>query len=219
MCVLCQFPIVNRLSVIGNSLETLESNVLFWLQAFILTFLAEWGDRSQIATIAVGYCSSCRNSLMYLTFYFVAIPCISYFIEGCDTPEILKLKTLILPSVASHVTMQLATHKNAIGVAVGASLGHTACTSLAVIGGSMLASKISQRTVATIGGVLFLGFSVSSYFYPPLWWKGTVSSSHLDFSLDSWIVLRLGWTKHSVTFCWLLFGMMMKWFKTSPASL
>nr|CAB3489778.1 unnamed protein product [Digitaria exilis] len=99
---------------VSNSLETLESNVLFWLQAFILTFLAEWGDRSQIATIA------------------------------------------------------LATHKNAIGVAVGASLGHTACTSLAVIGGSMLASKISQRTVATIGGVLFLGFSVSSYFYPPL---------------------------------------------------
>ncbi|KAL6662235.1 hypothetical protein ACP70R_000094 [Stipagrostis hirtigluma subsp. patula] len=85
-----------------------------FLEAFILTFLAEWGDRSQIATIA------------------------------------------------------LATHKNAIGVAVGASLGHTLCTSLAVIGGSMLASKISQRTVATIGGVLFLGFSVSSYFYPPL---------------------------------------------------
>ena len=64
--------------------------------------------------------------------------------------------------------MQLATHKNAIGVAVGASLGHTVCTSLAVVGGSMLAPKISQQTVATIGGVLFLGFSVSSYFYPPL---------------------------------------------------
>jgi Ca2+/H+ antiporter, TMEM165/GDT1 family len=64
--------------------------------------------------------------------------------------------------------MQLATHKNAIGVAVGASIGHTLCTLLAVVGGSMSASKISQRTVATIGGVLFLGFSVSSYLYPPL---------------------------------------------------
>ncbi|XP_074584780.1 GDT1-like protein 4 [Curcuma longa] len=85
-----------------------------FLESFILTFLAEWGDRSQIATIA------------------------------------------------------LATHKNAIGVAVGATLGHTICTSLAVIGGSLLASKISQRTVATIGGLLFLGFSLSSYFYPPL---------------------------------------------------
>ncbi|KAH1234971.1 GDT1-like protein 3 [Glycine max] len=87
---------------------------IFWRQSFILTFLAEWGDRSQIATIA------------------------------------------------------LATHKNAIGVAVGATIGHTICTSLAVVGGSMLASKISQRSVATVGGLLFLGFSVSSYFYPPL---------------------------------------------------
>jgi len=85
-----------------------------FLEAFVLTFLAEWGDRSQIATIA------------------------------------------------------LATHKNAIGVAVGATIGHTICTSLAVVGGSMLASKISQRTVATVGGLLFLCFSLSSYFYPPL---------------------------------------------------
>lgn len=85
-----------------------------FLESFILTFLAEWGDRSQIATIA------------------------------------------------------LATHKNAVGVAVGATLGHTICTSIAVVGGSMLASKISQGTVATIGGLLFLCFSLSSYFYPPL---------------------------------------------------
>lgn len=85
-----------------------------FLESFILTFLAEWGDRSQIATIA------------------------------------------------------LATHKNAVGVAVGATIGHTICTSVAVVGGSMLASKISQRTVATIGGLLFLCFSLSSYFYPPL---------------------------------------------------
>ncbi|KAG5095767.1 hypothetical protein JHK84_051355 [Glycine max] len=85
-----------------------------FLESFILTFLAEWGDRSQIATIA------------------------------------------------------LATHKNAIGVAVGATIGHTICTSLAVVGGSMLASKISQRSVATVGGLLFIGFSISSYFYPPL---------------------------------------------------
>ncbi|OEL34363.1 GDT1-like protein 4 [Dichanthelium oligosanthes] len=83
-------------------------------ESFVLTFLAEWGDRSQIATIA------------------------------------------------------LATHKNAVGVATGATLGHTICTSIAVVGGSMLASKISQGTVATVGGLLFLGFSLSSYFYPPL---------------------------------------------------
>ncbi|KAI3807897.1 hypothetical protein L1987_23833 [Smallanthus sonchifolius] len=83
-------------------------------KSFNLTFLAKWGDRSQIATIV------------------------------------------------------LATHKNALGAAVGAIAGHTICTSVAVIGGSILASKISQGIVATVGGLLFLGFSLSSYFYPPL---------------------------------------------------
>jgi putative Ca2+/H+ antiporter (TMEM165/GDT1 family) len=85
-----------------------------FLESFILTFLAEWGDRSQIATIA------------------------------------------------------LAAHKNPWGVTLGATLGHTVCTSLAVVGGRLLALKISQRTVATVGGCLFMAFAMSSYFYPPV---------------------------------------------------
>eukprot|EP00271_Cylindrocystis_brebissonii_P007348 TRINITY_DN2073_c0_g1_i1.p1 TRINITY_DN2073_c0_g1~~TRINITY_DN2073_c0_g1_i1.p1 ORF type:complete len:333 (+),score=58.26 TRINITY_DN2073_c0_g1_i1:440-1438(+) len=85
-----------------------------FLEAFILTFLAEWGDRSQIATIA------------------------------------------------------LAAHKNPFGVTIGATLGHTICTSIAVVGGRLLALKISQRTVATVGGLLFLVFAVHSFFTPPL---------------------------------------------------
>lgn len=85
-----------------------------FLEAFILTFLAEWGDRSQIATIA------------------------------------------------------LAAHKNPVGVTVGATLGHTICTSIAVVGGRLLALKISQRSVATVGGSLFLLFAIHSFLYPPL---------------------------------------------------
>eukprot|EP00897_Mesotaenium_endlicherianum_P010779 jgi/Mesen1/972/ME000012S00518 len=84
-----------------------------FLEAFILTFLAEWGDRSQIATIA------------------------------------------------------LAAHKNPIGVTIGATLGHTICTSFAVVGGRLLALRISQRTVATVGGILFLLFAVHAYFVAP----------------------------------------------------
>ena len=82
-------------------------------QAFTLTFLAEWGDRSQIATIA------------------------------------------------------LAASKNVYGVIIGGLIGHAFCTGLAVIGGRMLAAKISEKTVATVGGMLFLAFAIHSFLFNP----------------------------------------------------
>lgn len=82
-------------------------------QAFTITFLAEWGDRSQIATIA------------------------------------------------------MAAAQNAFGVCMGAFVGHSLCTGLAVIGGRMLASRISERTVAWMGGVLFLLFALHSVIAGP----------------------------------------------------
>jgi putative Ca2+/H+ antiporter (TMEM165/GDT1 family) len=81
------------------------------LQALTLTFVAEWGDRSQIATIA------------------------------------------------------LAAAKNPIGVTIGGCLGHSMCTGLAVIGGRMLAAKISEKTVSMWGGVVFLLFGLHSVFF------------------------------------------------------
>ncbi|GBP34234.1 Transmembrane protein 165 [Eumeta japonica] len=62
------------------------------LQAATMTFLAEWGDRSQLATVV------------------------------------------------------LATREDAFGVVMGGSLGHALCTGLAVVGGRMIAQKISVRT-------------------------------------------------------------------------
>ncbi|CAH0717825.1 unnamed protein product, partial [Brenthis ino] len=83
------------------------------LQAASLTFLAEWGDRSQLATVV------------------------------------------------------LATREDAVGVVVGGSLGHALCTGLAVIGGRMVAQKISVRTVTIIGGLVFLFFAVSALVIGP----------------------------------------------------
>lgn len=75
--------------------------------------MAEWGDRSQIATIA------------------------------------------------------LAAAKNPYGVIVGGLFGHAFCTGLAVIGGRMLAARISEKTVAIIGGTLFLFFAITSFLWGP----------------------------------------------------
>ncbi|KAF7993322.1 hypothetical protein HCN44_006382 [Aphidius gifuensis] len=83
------------------------------LQAFTLTFLAEWGDRSQLTTII------------------------------------------------------LAARENVYGVIVGGILGHSFCTGLAVLGGRMLAQRISVRTVTLIGGVVFFIFALTSLFISP----------------------------------------------------
>lgn len=80
------------------------------LEAFILTFLAEWGDRTQIATIT------------------------------------------------------LAASNNPIGVTAGAILGHGICTAIAVVGGRLIAGRISERTITAIGGFLFLIFATVAWF-------------------------------------------------------
>lgn len=83
-----------------------------FLQAFTLTFLAEWGDRSQITTIV------------------------------------------------------LAAREDVMGVIIGGTLGHAICTGIAVLGGRIVAQKISVRTVTLIGGVVFLVFALSAFFVP-----------------------------------------------------
>ncbi|KAG1714425.1 Transmembrane protein 165 [Nymphon striatum] len=56
------------------------------------------------------------------------------------------------------------TDADPIGVTVGGILGHACCTLLAVIGGRMIAQKISIRTVTLIGGFVFLAFAISAFF-------------------------------------------------------
>ncbi|MBD1909932.1 MULTISPECIES: TMEM165/GDT1 family protein [unclassified Leptolyngbya] len=78
--------------------------VLF--ESFILTFLAEWGDRTQIATVT------------------------------------------------------LSAANNVVGITLGAILGHAICAVIAVLGGSLIAGRISERAVTSIGGFLFLVFAM-----------------------------------------------------------
>jgi Ca2+/H+ antiporter, TMEM165/GDT1 family len=78
-----------------------------------MIFLAEWGDRSQIATIA------------------------------------------------------LAAAQNPYGVTIGACLGHFLCTGMAVVGGKILAARITERQVNVSGGILFLFFAFYSWYVGP----------------------------------------------------
>ncbi|XP_037076254.1 transmembrane protein 165-like isoform X1 [Pollicipes pollicipes] len=89
-----------------------------FLEAFTLTFLAEWGDRSQIATILLA-------------------------------------------------AREVARRQDAWGVTLGSFLGHSLCTLLAVVGGRLIAQRISAKTVTLLGGVVFLVFAVSALFISP----------------------------------------------------
>jgi Ca2+/H+ antiporter, TMEM165/GDT1 family len=83
-----------------------KTPVAIMTEAFLLTFVAEWGDRTQFTTIT------------------------------------------------------LAASNDAIGVTLGAIVGHTICALIAIIGGRLIAAHISERTVTFIGGILFLVFAI-----------------------------------------------------------
>ena len=100
------------LNQITDGLGNLAALVLspVWVQIFAMTFFAEWGDRSQITTIAMAAGSD---------YWFVII---------------------------------------------GGIVAHFLCTATAVVGGKMLATKITLKNVTLGGAVLFLFFSMI-YFY------------------------------------------------------
>jgi len=50
----------------------------------------------------------------------------------------------------------------AAGVACGATFGHFMATLVAVVGGSMMSKRISERTVGIASGVLFLVFAAAT---------------------------------------------------------
>lgn len=95
------------ISVNGSTLLCVARNFFspVFLQAASLTLMAEWGDRSQLATFA------------------------------------------------------LAADRSASAVCLGAILGHGLCTALAVLGGNVLAKRISERVVLVLGGICFLSFA------------------------------------------------------------
>jgi len=64
-------------------------------------------------------------------------------------------------------TIILGARENVYGVIIGGILGHTICTGVAVVGGRMIAQKISVRTVTIIGGIVFLLFALSAIFFDP----------------------------------------------------
>jgi len=66
----------------------------------------------------------------------------------------------------SQITaIALAADQDPFGVTIGACVGHAICTVIAIIGGRILAAKISERVMKYIGGVLFILFGIHSLYF------------------------------------------------------
>eukprot|EP00188_Purpureofilum_apyrenoidigerum_P003657 Plantae.Rhodophyta-Purpureofilum_apyrenoidigerum.ctg38869.p1 GENE.Plantae.Rhodophyta-Purpureofilum_apyrenoidigerum.ctg38869~~Plantae.Rhodophyta-Purpureofilum_apyrenoidigerum.ctg38869.p1 ORF type:complete len:364 (-),score=42.66 Plantae.Rhodophyta-Purpureofilum_apyrenoidigerum.ctg38869:142-1170(-) len=63
-------------------------------------------------------------------------------------------------------TMALAASGNTPLVFLGATFANIICTAIAVLGAALVSTKISERTVAIIAGVLFEFFAVYTFFEP-----------------------------------------------------
>jgi putative Ca2+/H+ antiporter (TMEM165/GDT1 family) len=55
-----------------------------------------------------------------------------------------------------------------VGVILGGIAGHCICTGCAVMFGHAISEKISERAVALVGGVVFLGFGGKSQAIGPV---------------------------------------------------
>lgn len=64
-------------------------------------------------------------------------------------------------------TMALAASSNTAAVVGGATLANIVCTGMAVSAAALVASRISERTVALVSGILFEFFAVFTYFEGP----------------------------------------------------
>jgi putative Ca2+/H+ antiporter (TMEM165/GDT1 family) len=69
----------------------------------------------------------------------------------------------------THTAVALAGSEDFFYVSLGSILGHALCTAMAVVGGRLLASRISAKTVTLAGALLFFAFGawslVEAFYY------------------------------------------------------
>jgi putative Ca2+/H+ antiporter (TMEM165/GDT1 family) len=133
------------------------------VQVGTLIFVAEWGDRSMLATIAfaASHPPVGKQPDTYPRIITSAIQGAEplWYLEymHCSTlNEVLFTNGVLLLYTERCIYMA--------GVALGATLAHAVATAIAVASGSIASQYVSEKTIGYIGGTLFLVFSVLTFF-------------------------------------------------------
>ncbi len=93
---------------------------------------------------------------------FEAFLMLTAFTAGLTLITISELgdKTFFMGRSTQIATITLAAASHALGVALGAIVGHGICAAIAVLGGGLMAGRISEQTLTLGGGALFLIFAI-----------------------------------------------------------
>ena len=110
------------------------------VEASTLTLAAEIGDRSQLATIALG--------------------------ASGNPFGVVRCALRICIHASSHAfRAPLSNHvfpMNLVTQALGGTVGHCMATGMAVLGGSFISKYFSERVIGLLGGVLFIVFALTT---------------------------------------------------------
>jgi putative Ca2+/H+ antiporter (TMEM165/GDT1 family) len=153
-----------RKAGIMGRLKTLFPPV--FLEAFVLTFLAEWGDRSQVTILPrlSGGCVELRDHAKYDCSKSRIIGYESLGSQSADAACCHGMSPCVAVSAASLMvqiaTIGLAASTDVVGVTIGGIVGHAICTGAAVIGGRQLSAHIDERMLSILGGLLFIAFGL-----------------------------------------------------------
>ena len=159
-------------------------NFQLFVNTFTLTFIAEWGDRSQLATIVLAGINDVVRNKIVAGYQSVSMP--------------INLICVLLECVFFFILWLQ------VGVILGGCLGHAICTGGAVLAGALIARSshhffssyhlvpliiclhiditilgsyfflalfmfrfISIRKITFLGALVFLGFAIASIFIDP----------------------------------------------------
>lgn len=174
-----------------------------------------------MACSTIKYCRSVTNLFIPILVWLYIITMFSirifqFFCSECPMHDVLESSNLVTLMLIESMFLQ-----DIFGVILGGILGHSLCTGLAVIGGRIIAQKISIRTGMCIYVIIFdrnllvflkdytAVFLMTLLPFP----QQSQGGSMLKWACPAYICIRnlFWWTNHIIAFIFYVFSLNDMW--------